>query len=73
MKAKNENKFDLFLTLLLGAFAIFSIRSLFQSDSAKIISADGSDYIQDDKNILHLNSKIAENEKEGNQHNVITI
>lgn len=73
MKNKREITFDWALTLLLGAIAIFSIRSLFQSDSSKIISNDGNEYIQDRQNLIDLNSKIAENEISENKHKEIVI
>ena len=73
MKANKESTLDLVLSIVLGAVAFFSIRSLFQSDSSNIISNHGKEYIQDWNNLNTLNSKFEENERSGNQHKEIVI
>lgn len=57
--AKKVNKDDsTFFSILLGVFAVFAIKSIFEHDNSKIISKKGSDILSDEGRMNEIQEKL---------------
>ena len=72
MGTDNNNKIKALFEILLGGFAIFAIKSIFEDDSSKIISKKGRKFLSDDKKMEALNKKL-HNSEETNPHKEIFV
>lgn len=64
MKETKTNSIEDFLTILVGVFAILTLKSIFDNDDSKIISKKGKNYLSDDTKMEEINKQIKNSENE---------
>lgn len=72
MKNQSKDTSESFIAILVGVFAIFMIKSIFENDNSKIVSKKGRYLLSDDKKMEEINNKISISEQ-NNTHKEIFI
>jgi flagellar motor component MotA len=70
MTTEKQNDSDNWISIFLGVFVIFAIKSIFEHDNSKIVSQKGSNFLSDEKKMKEISAKIKELEKNSNQQEV---
>lgn len=63
---------ETWIAILVGVFAVFSLRSIFENDNSKIVSKEGRRILLDEDEMDKVNSKILESE-ENNEYQEVFI
>lgn len=71
-KSIDYSYFKKWFGILLGVFAIFAIKSIFENDNSKIVSKKGRNMLSDDSMMDDINIKI-QNSEGTNSHKEIVL
>ncbi len=69
---KSEENFFLkdLLTIAIGVFALFALKSIFSNDESKIVSKKGKRYLNDESKMDEINEKINSKDSSKNHQDV---